>query len=47
MLMHLLKDHFALDNDNKAPESSERKKKKKRDNESILDSQTAESTTLA
>ena len=29
--MHLLKDHFALDNDNKEPESSERKKKKKRD----------------
>ena len=48
MLMHLLKDHFALDNDNKEPESSERKKKKKkRDHESVLDSQTAESTTLA
>ena len=30
MLMHLLKDHFALDNDNKEPESSERKKKKKK-----------------
>lgn len=46
--MHLLKDHFALDNDNKESESSERKKKKKkRDHESVLDSQTAESTTLA